>query len=95
MKYTYCIFSDESGVFDNNNEKYFVFGGLILNTKTDDISKIASKYSKLEKNLRKSSKYKDIGELKAVNLSPQDRRRFFSLLKHYQKFGIIIKLDES
>lgn len=94
MKYTYCIFSDESGVFDNNNEEYFVFGGLILNTKTNDIKNLTRQYSGLEKNLKQKTKYKNLEELKAANLEPQDRRRFFTLLKHYQKFGIIIKLDE-
>lgn len=27
------IYSDESGVFDNKHEKYFVFGGLIFLSK--------------------------------------------------------------
>ena len=30
MSHTVCVFSDESGVFDKGSNKYFVFGGLIL-----------------------------------------------------------------
>ena len=31
MRQIICVFSDESGVFNRNNNRFFVFGGLILN----------------------------------------------------------------
>ena len=51
------IYSDESGVFDNKHEKYFVFGGLIFFTKLDrdDASR---KYSSIEKQMRNRQRTK-------------------------------------
>ena len=56
MRHTYCIFSDESGVFDNKNYQYFVFGGLILNTKKDDMKEIRTLEDLLKLDLFKKEK---------------------------------------
>lgn len=92
MKRTFCIYSDESGVFDKEHDDVFVFGGIILNATIDEVSKTASLYKEIEKTLRRKLAYKDIEELKAVNLSFQDRRWVFSKLKPLYKFGAIIEL---
>ena len=84
------IYSDESGVFDNKHEKYFVFGGLIFFSKLDrdDASR---KYSSIEKQMRK--KLDTDKELKANFLTKNDKRRLFSSIHDYFKFGIIIRLN--
>ena len=94
MRHTYCIFSDESGVFDNKNYQYFVFGGLILNTKKDDMKELSARYADIEKNLKRKDIYKDLDELKAAYLSPHDRRLLFSTMRDFQKFGVVITLDK-
>lgn len=49
MRQIYCIFSDESGVFDNQHgERYFVYGGLILDAGKDEVSKVSSVYKQIE-----------------------------------------------
>ena len=87
MKRTFCIYSDESGVFDKIHNDKFVFGGIILNATEDEVSKAASLYKNIESTLRKKSEYDNINELKAVNLSFHDRRWVFSKLTPLYKFG--------
>ena len=94
MSEIYCIFSDESGVFDNIHERYFVFGGFILNASKGEVSKLASLYKSIECILRQKQEYKSVGELKANNLTNHDRRFVFSKMKSFFKFGIVIDLSE-
>ena len=93
MKRTFCIYSDESGVFDKIHDDIFVFGGIILNATVDEVSKAASLYKNIENTLRKKSEYNNINELKAVNLSFHDRRWVFSKLTPLYKFGTVIELQ--
>ena len=93
MKRTFCIYSDESGVFDKIHDDTFVFGGIILNATVDEVSKAASLYKNIESTLKKKSEYDNINELKAVNLSFHDRRWVFSKLTPLYKFGTIIELQ--
>lgn len=93
MSTVYCIISDESGVFDNlHDERFFVFGGLILNANAGEVSKLASLYKSLEDSLRKKAEYKDVKELKANTLSPHDKRFIFSQMHNFFKFSVIIDL---
>lgn len=94
MKRTICVFSDESGVFDRNRDRFFTFGGLILDAENGEVSKLSSSYSSMEEKLRKKDEYTGVNELKATKLSFQDRRRMFATLKPFYKFGIVITLDE-
>ena len=93
MRQIICVFSDESGVFDKNKNKFFVFGGLILDAEKDEVSKVASLYTNMENHMRCKSEYSELGELKANSLSFQDRRRIFATLVPFNKFGVVIQLD--
>lgn len=84
------IYSDESGVFDNKHEKYFVFGGLIFFSKIER-DNASRKYSSIEKQMRR--KLNTDKELKANLLRKTDKRRLFSSMNNYFKFGIIIRLN--
>ena len=84
------IYSDESGVFDNNHEKYFVFGGLIFLSKFEK-DNASRKYIAIEQLIRTT--LDTDRELKANFLTPKNKRRLFSSMKDYFKFGIIIRLN--
>ena len=93
MSHTICVFSDESGVFDKNRNRFFVFGGLILDVEKEEISKVASLYKSMENHMRCKSEYAGLDELKANSLGFQDRRRIFATLVPFNKFGVVIQLD--
>ena len=93
MKRTVCVFSDESGVFDKDTDTFFVFGGLILDADSKEVSKLSSLYKSIETKLRKKAVYHSVTELKASNLELQDRRRIFSLMKRFHKFGAIVNMN--
>lgn len=84
------IYSDESGVFDHKHESFFVFGGLILINK-ENKEAAARKYTAIEQSINMNKKY--AGELKANILKPKEKRRLFSALGDYCKFGIVINLN--
>ena len=84
------IYSDESGVFDNKHEKYFVFGGLIFLSKFEK-DNASRKYIAIEQLIRTT--LDTDRELKANFLTPKNKRRLFSSMKDYFKFGIIIRLN--
>ncbi|MBQ7756323.1 MAG: DUF3800 domain-containing protein [Oscillospiraceae bacterium] len=85
------VYSDESGVFDNKHEKFFVFGGLILTNKNDkDI--LSRKYIKAEKCLR--YKYPFTKELKATHISNSDKGKLFRSLNSCYKFAVVIRINE-
>lgn len=86
------VYSDESGVFDKNNEKYFVFGGVIfldINIKERE----NRKYIHVEKSIRRNNTYKS-KELKATTLSNKDKGKIFRSLNKCIKFGVIIDLEK-
>lgn len=93
MNRTICVFSDESGVFDRNRDDFFVFGGLVLDAGKREPSDVANLFSDMEAKMRMKPEYSNVNELKATSLSFQDRRRMFSILKPFHKFGVIITLD--
>lgn len=87
------IYSDESGVLDKKNNKYFVFGGIVC-IGNDEKEILSRKYSSVEKVLRKNNnKYKDI-ELKASNITNEEKSKLFRSLNSVNKFGIIVKEEK-
>ena len=84
------IYFDESGVFDNKHEKFFVFGGLIFLDKKEKDDAV-KRYKAIEKQIR--LKLNTNRELKANILTPNDKKRLLSSINKYFKFGIVIKLD--
>lgn len=85
------VYSDESGVFDCKNNKYFVFGGLIFLSNTERETCIR-KYIHAEKTIRHLSEkhFNTKLEVKAANVSNKAKGKLFRTLNHYIKFGVII-----
>lgn len=80
------IYSDESGVFDNVHNDYYVYGGLIFVSK--DLKDTASrKYSGAEKNIAKA--YKKGIELKACYINNKHKSRLYKSLRPFVKFGSV------
>lgn len=84
------VYSDESGVFDLYNEKYFVFGGLIFLDK-ESKENANRKYINVENIIRKHNTYVS-SELKATALTNKDKGKIFRSLNRYIKFGVVIDL---
>lgn len=84
------VYSDESGVFDSYNEKYFVFGGLIFLDK-ESKENANRKYISVENIIRKHNTYVS-SELKATALTNKDKGKIFRSLNRYIKFGVVIDL---
>ncbi|QJG66291.1 DUF3800 domain-containing protein [Mycoplasma phocoeninasale] len=83
------VYSDESGVFDQKHNHYFVFGGLIFLEKKnrDEYSRI---YSGAERQIKAKHGYDKNKELKANILSQNEKGRLFKLLNNCYKFGVVI-----
>ncbi len=83
------IYSDESGVFDKKHNKHFVFGWLVLFSKSEK-ENISRKYLAVEKVL--SKKYPT--ELKACIVENRDKNKLFKALNSVQKGGVVVKQDK-
>lgn len=83
------IYSDESGVFDNQHNEYFVFGGLII-LGNEEKEIWSRKYSHVENTLRKSKNAPKNFELKATHISNKEKDKLFRSLNNCYKFGVII-----
>ena len=84
------VYSDESGVFDKEHNEYFVFAGLIFVDKEDrDIA--TRKYMHAESCIRKSGGYNQDYELKATNISNNEKNKLFRSLNSFYKFAVIVK----
>ena len=86
------VYSDESGVFDYKHRKYFVYGGLLFIDKMTRDEAIR-RYRSAEQNFRKKAKYKNLPELKASKLAPDDRRDLFKLTSCYDRFVFVINMN--
>lgn len=84
------IYGDESGVFDNKHQKYYVFGGVLFLDKScrDDVNR---QYLSLERKIAKS--YEQGLELKAYNLKTKHRASLFKVTSKGVRYAFIIKLD--
>ncbi|MDJ1648397.1 DUF3800 domain-containing protein [Mycoplasma phocimorsus] len=87
------IYADESGVFDFKNNNYFVFAGLIFESKNER-DRYINIYRLAEKEIRKSGEYKVNMELKANKIKYKYRYLIFRKLKNIKKFATIIKLTD-
>lgn len=88
------VYSDESGVFDKNHEKYFVYAGLIfLDKKEKDIK--SNKYKNLEKNIKLEKNIDDFIELKGNILDAKTKHRIFKYFKNEYKFAVIVELNKT
>lgn len=84
------VYSDESGVFDYINNKYFIFAGIILFSKKEK-ENLERKYRTIENDIYKNNNY--YGELKAKVLKHNEKRRLYNTLKNVNKFCCIIKQE--
>lgn len=87
------IYSDESGVFDKAQNEYFVFGGIIC-VDNNEKEILSRKYSSIEKNLRKNKHVNKNVELKAFNITNEEKSKLFRSLNNFNKFGIIVKQEK-
>lgn len=84
------VYSDESGVFDQKHEDYFVFGGLICFGKEQkDI--ISRKYKHVERVMRENSSFKDCDELKACKLTNKQKTNVYRSLNSVFKFSVVVE----
>ena len=84
------VFSDESGIFDYKSHEYFVYAGIIIIGK-QEMDSLSRRYSAMEKNLRKKSKYKNMPELKAAFLDEKDRKKLLNVFSDSFKFCVVIR----
>lgn len=83
------IYSDESGVFDNIHNDFFVFGGLVfLSKESRDIC--SRKYISIEKLIRNNANLSNNIEIKATSISNKHKGKLFKSLNSFEKFGVII-----
>ena len=85
------IYSDESGVFDNVHNDYFVFGGLILLGKESK-----EDWERLYRNaeIAIAPKYQQNQELKAAIVSNKDKGKLFRSLNKCHKFSVVVKEEK-
>lgn len=90
------VYSDESGVFDNKHNDFFVFGGLII-LGTEENKIWSRKYSRAEKTIREKRlsrlHFKDC-ELKASRISNSEKGKLFRSLNNCLKFSAIVNQNE-
>lgn len=83
------IYSDESGVFDQKHNQFFVFGGLIfLDKESRDVE--SRKYTSVEKLIRGIEGISDDVELKASVISNKSKNKIYRSLNQTEKFGIVV-----
>lgn len=83
------IYADESGVFDNLHNDYFVFGGIIFLTKEDrDAEK--RKFANTERETKKALNFNEEIELKASMLKQGRKNKLYRSLNQAIKFSIIV-----
>ena len=87
------IYSDESGVFDKAHNNYFVFGGIIC-IDNNEKEMLSRKYSSIENNLRKNKNNNKNIEIKAFNITNEEKSKLFRSLNNFNKFGIIVKQEK-
>ena len=85
------VYSDESGVFDYINNKYFIFAGIILFSK-EEKENLERKYRTIEKDIYKNNNYSR--ELKAKVLKYNEKRRLYNIFKNVNKFCCIINQEK-
>lgn len=83
------IFSDESGVFDVENNEYFVFAGVIY-LSYEERNVAIRRYTSAENNIRQKNNLSPYDEPKACVLKNASKLKLFKTLKQTHKFGVVI-----
>lgn len=88
------VYSDESGVFDQTHQDYFVFGGVIfLSSKEKELA--ARRYASIENIIREGRpSYADGKEIKANNLGVKWRKSLVRSMNPWLKFGVVMELKK-
>ncbi len=88
MKINIFVYSDESGVFGNVHDDFFVFGGLVfLDKETKD--EASRKYLHAERTIRNTNDYGRT-ELKACRITNKQKGKLYRALNQYYKFGVVV-----
>lgn len=83
------IYSDESGVFDYEHNRYFVFGGVVF-LNIQDRDNAARKYLHAERVVRSAEKLSRDSEVKATAISNKNKGKLLRSLNNIYKFGIVV-----
>lgn len=86
------VYSDESGVFDRQHNKYFVFGGLVAFSYSETDETIR-RYQHAEKLIKTKEGLTPDDEAKACFLSNASKFKLFRSLNKIHKFGVVIHQD--
>ena len=88
------VYSDESGVFDQAHQDFFVFGGVIfLSPKEKELA--ARRYASIERMIREQRPgYADGREIKANNLGAKWRGTVMRSMNPWIKFGVVMELKK-
>lgn len=84
------VFSDESGVFDQEHNDFFVFGGVIL-LSFDEKENVTRKYLAAERCVKLSAGLSTDDEAKACVLSNEHKAKLYRSLNQVHKFAVVIK----
>lgn len=83
------VYSDESGVFDRENNDLFVYDGLVLLSK-EEHETWKRKYLHVERTIRKIEHIDRSTEVKAFTVSNKSKGKLYRSLNHVEKFGVVI-----
>ena len=87
------VYSDESGVFDKNHERFFIFAGVIFLSDADRQVWIR-KYRTAENVIKQRHGNSKDFEAKAANISNEEKGKLFRALNGCFKFATIIELSK-
>ena len=83
------IYSDESGVFDRNHDRYFVFGGVVfLSAEARD--NCLRKYIKAERDVKRAEGMDETQEAKASAISNKHKGKLFRAMNNQFRFGVVV-----
>ena len=83
------IYSDESGVFDQEHYDWYAFGGVVF-LDGETLNQCHNEFLALEQLIRESRGIEESVELKSSVLKNSDRRRLYNVTKRCAKFGVLI-----
>ncbi len=87
------IYSDESGVFDKEHNDIFVFGGLIV-LGSDKKQEWSRRYARAERTVRRKKNVDKSYELKATQITNEEKGKLFRSLNSCYKFAVVVKQDK-
>lgn len=87
------IYSDESGVFDQEHSTLFVYAGLVF-VDSASMQNCSRLYAAVEEMIRNEEALANEVELKACSLRPTERRRLFKVTNKEYRFAVAIDLPK-